>query len=128
MVAPRVLIVDDEFLIRWALRETLAGLPFETVEADSCRQALLQAQAGQEDPIRLAILDQKLPDGDGWSLIDPIRKLSPACQFLLITAYETPGVREEATRRGVDTVLIKPFRTGEVLAFARRALRGRKGP
>lgn len=129
MVAPRVLIVDDEFLIRWSLRETLGGVSFEAVEADSCRQALLRAQAkGREEPISLAILDQKLPDGDGWSLIDPIRKIAPACEFLLITAYETPSAREEAARRGVDTVLIKPFRTGEVLAFARRAMGGRKEP
>ena len=65
MPTRRVLVLDDERLVRWSLAERLRRDSLDPVEAETVTEALDQAARG----IDAAILDYKLPDGDGLALL-----------------------------------------------------------
>lgn len=119
----RVLVVDDEGLIRWAVAETLteAGhLVFQATDAATTLEALGKASS----PFDVVLLDFRLPDSDDLSLLQRIRRLSPASAIVMMTAHGTPQLAENAKRLGAYDVLAKPFdvRTLEdVLVSAHRS-------
>ena len=103
-----ILIVDDEPLIRWAVREGLEGAGYTVLEAGTAREALqilLDGGAGTA----LALLDLKLPDSDDLSLLRRVRQQSPACRVIMMTAHGTPEILAEAVREGAVGTIAKPF-------------------
>ena len=80
-VAATLLIVDDEALLRWSLRERLAQEGHRILEAGTAAEAL--EQAGGVD---LILLDFKLPDGDGLSVLQRVKQTSPDTLVILMTA------------------------------------------
>lgn len=117
---PRILIVDDEPLIRWSLCETLATAGFRTLEAGDGRTALRQVDG--EDGVDLVLLDLKLPDVDGLSLLKQIKQRRPWCPVVLMTAYGTPETFDEAVRCGAALVTQKPFNVDEMPSLVRKLL------
>ena len=104
----RVLVVDDEHLIRWSLRERLSRVPGCTVlEAADAAAALRHFEAGSA--VDLVLLDLKLPDADGITLLREIKRLVPECQVILMTAYGAPGMMSMALEDGATGVVTKPF-------------------
>jgi DNA-binding NtrC family response regulator len=104
-IPTRVLIVDDEPLIRWAASSTLSDAGFSVLEAPDvlgARRVIGQAE------IDLALLDFKLPDGDGVALMREIHQAYPACRFIMMTAFRTPELTAHAATAHVP-VLDKPF-------------------
>src|SRR4029079_8143073 len=79
----RVLLVDDEPNLRFALREFLGGAGFEVAEADSCECAL------RAHPAELVLLDFELPDGNALSLLPRLREIAPGTGVVLLTAHAT---------------------------------------
>ncbi len=117
----RVIIADDESIIRMDLREMLAHLDYEVVgEAADGRTALDLTEQLRPD---LVILDIKMPEIDGIEAAERIseRKLAPV---VLLTAYSERHLVERAKIAGVSGYLVKPFRESELppvieLALAR---------
>jgi DNA-binding NtrC family response regulator len=106
--ALRVLIVDDEPLIRWSVAETLGERGYEVVEtgdAMGARSAISDPQ-GRFDVV---LLDLRLPDSDDLSLLASIRSLSPGAQVILMTAFGRPEVVRGALDIGAYRVMNKPF-------------------
>jgi DNA-binding NtrC family response regulator len=68
------------------------------------------------------LLDLKLPDSDDLSLLASVRRLLPGVPVILMTAFGTPEVLEEARRLGAFTVLDKPFDLDELDRLIERAL------
>jgi DNA-binding NtrC family response regulator len=106
--ALRALIVDDEALLRWAIAETLCANGYDVEEAgdaDSTVRALF------DDPVPpdLVLLDLRLPDCSDLSLLETVRRLVPAAAVVLMTAFGTPEIREQARSLGAAGVLDKPF-------------------
>ena len=102
----RVLIVDDEMLIRWALGQTLGARGCEVTEAATAREALSAVRAGDFDVV---VSDYRLPDTTHLELLREIRALSPATHIFMMTAIGTPEMVDEAMELGVCRVLEKPI-------------------
>jgi DNA-binding response OmpR family regulator len=118
-----VLVVDDEPLIRWALQQALADYGFAvTVAGDgqTALRAVAEASEASEEP-EVVLLDYRLPDSDGLSVFKAIRGLLPQGQVILMTAFGTSEVMNQALDLGAFRVVTKPFDVAEVAAIIRRA-------
>jgi len=114
-----VLVVDDEKLIRFTLRESLAEEGYIVHEAGSVAEAIDQCERRRID---CAILDHRLPDGDGFELMSTIHEKQPEVPVILMTAYSSVHKAVEAMRRGAFTYVNKPFETDEMVFNVRSAL------
>ena len=117
----RVLVVDDEALIRWSLNERLSSAGYEVHEAGDGATALNYFRDGAPR-IDLVVLDLKLPDADGVDLLKKIKRLSPACRVILMTAFGTPDKLVDARNNGAYDVVSKPFNLDKMLQAVERAL------
>jgi DNA-binding NtrC family response regulator len=107
-VTLRVLVVDDEPLIRWSITETLADRGCDVVETGDARGA--RSAVEHEDPgFDVVLLDYRLPDSDDLALLTSIRDLAPRAQVILMTAFGRPEVVNGALALGAYRVVSKPF-------------------
>jgi DNA-binding NtrC family response regulator len=116
----RVLIVDDELLIRWSLREVLNEGGCDVVEAGDGRAALHLLKEGPQRP-DVVLLDYRLPDSHDLHLLRTVRHLLPRGQVILMTAFGTPELARDALALGAYRVVSKPFEMGEMAALVRQA-------
>ena len=119
--ATRVLVVDDEPLVRWSIAETLRAHGCDIVEASDAHGALEVVLDSALEPDAV-MLDLKLPDSDDLSLLEAVRRTLPQVPVILMTAFGTPEVIDEAKRLGAFTVLDKPFELDELDLLIERAL------
>ena len=84
MTSKTVLIVDDDAALRDSLVDILRDEGYNPVSTGTCAEAL--AIARQNEP-KAALLDLKLPDGSGTTLLAELKKLHPDCICTLVTAY-----------------------------------------
>lgn len=116
----RVLVVDDEPLIRWSLAETLLECGYEVSEAVD-GQTALQVLSDAPTPIDVVVLDYRLPDSNDLKLLSTIRQISPRSQVILMTAFGTPEVVHGAQQLGVYRVVHKPFEMSDLAALVQQA-------
>ena len=115
----RILIADDEPIIRLDLRELLTSLGYDVVgEAADGRTAVELARKLKPD---LVILDIKMPEVDGIDAAEVLHRerLAPV---VLLTAYSERELVERARRAGVAGYLVKPFRESEIMPVIELAL------
>jgi DNA-binding NtrC family response regulator len=117
----RVLIVDDEPLIRWSLAEGLGREGYVVLEAGD-RQSALAHFTGGKAAIDLVLLDLRLPDSTDLGLLARIKELAPACEVILITAHGSPDLTQAAREKGAFRVLGKPFDIEEIVGLVGQAL------
>ncbi|OFW14279.1 MAG: hypothetical protein A3F69_04930 [Acidobacteria bacterium RIFCSPLOWO2_12_FULL_66_10] len=116
----RVLIVDDEPLLRWSLAETLADCGCEVTETgDGCGATSVLQDAPR--PFDVVMLDYRLPDSEDLSLLASIRRLSPQTPVILMTAFGTPEVARGALDLGAFRVLSKPFEMEDIAGLVAAA-------
>src|SRR5262245_61574961 len=118
-MTPRILIVDDEKLIRWSITERLTRENFLTSEAsDGASAATVLAR----EPVDLVLLDLKLPDTDGLTLLRQFQERAPELPVVIMTAHSSVDTAVEAMKRGAHDYLTKPFNLDELVLSVRRAL------
>ena len=112
----RVLIVDDEPLIRWALTQTLTESGCEVVEAADARSALeALSKAGQR--FEVVVLDYRLPDVGDLSLLAATKRLCPEGRVIMMAACMDPDEATRALEMGASHVIEKPFPLGALAAL-----------
>jgi len=99
-----ILIVDDDKLFRWALKEHLERAGFNVLEAQSVESARFLVVT---KPIDAAALDYHLPDGTGIDLLKDIRDRHQDCPVAVMTAHPTDLCESEAFSRGANCYLDK---------------------
>ena len=104
--SPRVLVVDDEPLVRWSVVETLAECGYDVREAGDATTTMRELASDGADVV---LLDVYLPDSDNLGVLAAIRRLSPGTPIILMTAHGSPALVERARALGAFTVLDKPF-------------------
>jgi len=119
----RLLVVEDEPLLRWAIVETLTAAGHNVLQASdaaSARQAI-----AEQPPVDAVLLDFRLPDSNDLTLLADIRRLSPPSAVVMMTAHGTPEMIDGARALGVYEILSKPFDVQVVIPTLTAALRSR---
>ena len=122
--AARVLVVDDEALIRWSLAELLTDGGYAVSEASDGASALAQASTEQFDAI---VLDFRLPDSNDLRLLERIRQLQPNVPVVMMTAYGTPEMTSGALELGAFRVVAKPFDVHDMVNLVAQAHESTRG-
>lgn len=122
--AVRVLVVDDEPLIRWSVAETLGDRGYEVVETGDARGAR-SAVDGDGQTFDVVLLDYRLPDSDDLSLLASIRRVSPRTRVILMTAFGRPEIVRGALELGAYRVVNKPFEMQAIADLVAQAHRSR---
>ena len=102
----RVLVVEDELLIRWSIAETLTRAGCLVTEASDGATALQAADAGTFDAV---VLDYRLPDSNDLTLLKALRSKLPWSTVVMMSAHGTPEIVRQAEALGVQKFLDKPF-------------------
>lgn len=118
MSIEKILIVDDELLMRNFLAETLQRKKFEVATAPNGQKALALMKDTNFD---LVITDMKLPDLTGIEVLRKAKELSPRTIVVIITAFGSIENAVEAMRLGAFNYLIKPFSPDSIEAVIEKA-------
>ena len=124
MTAPssRVLVVDDKLAMAEMLADGLVDHQFDATACGSAATALEAIAAGGVDVV---VTDLRMPEVDGFTLLDRIRETHPEVQVIVMTAYGAIDSAVESIRRGAFHYLTKPFKLDELVIFVQRALADR---
>jgi DNA-binding response OmpR family regulator len=117
----RVLLVDDDTMLRGSLAEQLAADgSYTVVEAGSCEEGRACAADGLYE---FMILDVGLPDGDGRVLCRELRDMGVSCPVIMLTAAESDADTIEGLDAGANDYITKPFRFAVLMARVHAHLR-----
>jgi DNA-binding NtrC family response regulator len=118
MAHETVLVVDDEQLIRKTVSRRLQTAGYEVLEAEDGRRALERAAAG----VDLVILDYRLPDQDGLSVLKQLKQIDPDVIVILLTAFASVDAAVTAMKLGAHHFAIKPFDLEALVVMVDQAL------
>lgn len=121
MNLPAVLVIDDEVPIRRLLQRTMEANGFKVLPAETGEEGLRRAATERPEVI---ILDLGLPDMDGKEVLKKLREWATVPVIILSVRSGEADIIA-CLDAGADDYLVKPFRTGELLARVRTALRHR---
>lgn len=119
-ISGRILIVDDDphFLRVWS--RILSGENFQVTTASGVDDAL---RVLQEHPVDLVISDMRMPDTDGLSFVQEIRRIGNDIPVVILTAYGEVDTYLQAMNLGATEFLNKPIKSHELLRVVRACLR-----
>jgi len=118
MAPATILVVDDEQLIRWTLRERLTASGYDVIEAATGAEAV----AAFGDAVDLVLLDFKLPDTDGLAVLRQLKEQQPTVPVILLTAFASIQTAVEAIKQGAYDYAKKPFEFEALLLSIGKAL------
>jgi len=119
----RILVVDDDRLLRQMVRDLLEGTDFAVAEAVDGADGLAQAAACPPD---LILLDLMMPGMDGYTVCQNLQAepTTRGMPVIVLTASPDPNLNRHAYAAGAVACLTKPFRREALLAVVQTALHG----
>lgn len=115
----RILIVDDEEVVRRSHLRSLAGTGCMTRVAKDGMTAL---EVMEKDSFDVVLLDLRMPDIDGMDVLKTIKDRWPDCEVVVITGYPSIETAKQAVRLGAFDYLIKPVGPEQVIKTANDAI------
>jgi len=115
----KILIVDDEEVVRHSHRRSLAGTGCTTRVAEDGKTAL---DVMEQDPFDVVLLDLSMPDIDGMDILKTIKYRWPDCEVVIITGYPSIESAKQAVKLGAFDYLAKPVGPDEVIKAANDAM------
>ncbi len=119
MTNPVILIIDDESQIRKLLTITLQSNGYHVVESENAKEGMITAASRPPD---LILLDLGLPDESGHEVLKHLREWY-SNPIIILSVQDSEEDIVAALDNGANDYLVKPFRTGELLARIRSAIR-----
>ncbi|MEW6423646.1 MAG: sigma-54 dependent transcriptional regulator [Bacillota bacterium] len=110
-MVPKILIIDDEKHLCWALEKAMRQEGYSTLSTTSGKKGL---ELIKEDPPSLVILDLKMPEMDGLEVLKRAREMQPRLPVIILTAHGTIETAIEAMKIGAVDYLTKPFDLDEL--------------
>lgn len=123
-MSQRILVVDDESTLRTALFRILDRKGFQVVTAANRAEA--EKLCKSEQAVDLALIDLRLPDGDGIDLMTTLKLLQPNMVSIILSGFGTIDTAVKATQKGAFHFITKPFNMDELTGLIDRALSHRK--
>jgi DNA-binding NtrC family response regulator len=119
MSPARILIVEDEKLIRWSVQARLKEDNYVVLEAESVADAV---RTLDEQEVDLILLDQRLPDATGLELLERVRRSKPEICVVMMTAYGTVDNAVHAMKLGAFDFLTKPVNLDQLALVVQKGL------
>jgi len=119
MPRERILIVEDEKLIRWSIKSRLQDEGFVVAEVETGKAAF---DLLDDDEFDLMILDHRLPDMTGLQVLERVRQGMPEVSVVMMTAYGTVEGAVQAMKLGAFDYLTKPVNLDELAMVVQKAL------
>ncbi len=118
----RVLILEDEAPLRTALERSIKNMGYETESAGSISEAWAMAAQQEYD---LAVMDLKLPDGDGLDFFERLHERWPETQGVVLTGFGSLATAQRAFKLDTVDFLSKPFLLSDLEEALQRAAQRR---
>jgi DNA-binding NtrC family response regulator len=122
---PKVLLVDDEKLMRLAVRHRLTGEGFQVDATESATEALTVLRERDYDVV---VTDLRCEGTSGLDVVREVRRLQPGAGVILLTGSAEPDELEAALHAGAASVLVTPCALSDLSQEARRIARRRRRP
>jgi len=119
----RILIVDDDEVVRWSYRRSLQDVSRNVAAASDGEEAL---QTMEQNPFDVVLLDMRMPGQDGLSVLRTIKQKWPESEVVIITGYPTVASAKEAVRLGAYDYVAKPVGPQEVINVTDAAITRKK--
>jgi DNA-binding NtrC family response regulator len=119
----KILVIDDEPLMRITIEDALVGEGYEVAVAETGQKGSDLLRRNHTD---IVITDLRLPDMDGIQILREVKSSHPSTQVILITAYGSVDSAVTAMKEGATDYLTKPFAMDELLLIIKRLLRMRQ--
>ena len=113
MNAPQVLLVDDDAVLLKVMAQAFVRRGYVPICADSAASAL---SACAEAPAHHAVVDLRMPDGNGLQLIPKLLRLNPALCIVVLTGFASIATAVEAVKLGAHQYLTKPADVDDIIA------------
>ena len=118
MAFEKILVLDDELIIRKSLQEILRRKRYAVALAGTIKAA---EKYLEKDTFDLVFMDLRLPDGDGMTLLNKISNKPEAPLIVMMTGYATIESAVDCIRAGAFEYLIKPFSSNQIDIVIRKA-------
>jgi DNA-binding NtrC family response regulator len=115
----KVLVVDDEEIVRLSHMRTLAGQSCDVEAARGVAEAL---EKMQKEPADVVLMDLRMPGMDGLAGLKTVKERWPATEVVIITGYPSVYTAREAVRLGAFDYLVKPVGPDQIVAVANAAM------
>jgi two-component system response regulator AtoC len=115
----KILIIDDEKLIRWALEQHLVKQGYQVSTAESAEKGLALFTENAPD---LLLLDNCLPDMTGIQLLEKLHVGGQKFKVIMITAYDMSETAVKSMNLGAYEYISKPFNLEELTALIKKTL------